>query len=1117
MAQRATKENYSNVPTTYVTSPVQVYPTVFLPTQVIKTYSTPSTSYTYNSKGQYYQTQPVQTKTTTTKTTTTTTVTNTNANYNPHSIYYSNGQYQQALNPNNIKYATKTYNQEQIIQNNQPRKTVPVQQYQQIIETKPQIQTHPSGEANKNVNNIVYTERKTNYPKSNVLNLNNIYNMNNTTVSNANKVNNVNNRNTNNIKYDYTYYNNNMYMVESGNIGNQKQNTQKVVQNNVVPSNYYYNNSNSQHNPLKTNQNILAQNTNVNNPNININYNNNANINLNKNINNQAKINSNNQNNIYLNNKIIINNKKTTNNKNINYSGYQNQQNIINNNNKTMNYTNYEVLLEEPPDNPRKKARNNVDNFNNTMPNLKPKNDIAPRVGVNTNIVNTTERKSFPIQAISNFEISFNNTPQIENKIEINQKQNNIPVTSNNINISNNINKQNIQSNKTNNINNQQYVEYKDIYGNVYVLINGKYVDKRTLTQLTANANQNKIISNQPQKVKTNINNQQNDINYQNKDNVYFEDNTQAQISSNPVTFYDSYNGQIINNQNQQIKIKETNYNNVNLNQIQQEFNSQNNTQYNNYFNNTYPLKGQKVYKNEYIIDNNIPTNQNINIDQRNNRFIQDQNYINLNTNNINYNINYTQQPQQQQINYNSLYKKTNAGAIGQNDILTVEPQKVQKKRPVYKIPPSKKRAVSQGRSLAFIHKYYDENFILEEDNEDNASDSENKKKQTNKLKNIFREVTNIKRLIPKPNEMNENKNQSENENENNEEKNNLEDFINNNNDNSQNVNIEQNLQNMRLSHIRFSLERSIKPDENNKDNNEEEKKIDTNNNEREIEGGKKNIDSENNQHNIELNSEAKTTSGTISQSQLDISEKLSKENLSNNNIRGSKKSDSLNNSKNSLDNININSEIKNSQEYKRNLKNIDINNDSEDNIRESNLSINPNFMEQRDIRDSNMSSITPNFMDPRDIHFKDSLLNSNINVEGNQNINIEKDNIEDKEDNRISLNIDEHDLDKYFKKEGINQRDPKQKEISYSLKTINLEDENRNSQIIIDNIDGEDQKSKLGNSYMSNNISRGNSKEGNQLLTLDDALKGSVNLSQKMQNFVSNNNKLYKDNKNSS
>ena len=38
-----------------------------------------------------------------------------------------------------------------------------------------------------------------------------------------------------------------------------------------------------------------------------------------------------------------------------------------------------------------------------------------------------------------------------------------------------------------------------------------------------------------------------------------------------------------------------------------------------------------------------------------------------------------------------------------------------------------KKRAINQGRSLAFIHKYYDENFIIEEDNE-NGRDNENKK-----------------------------------------------------------------------------------------------------------------------------------------------------------------------------------------------------------------------------------------------------------------------------------------------------------------------------------------------------------------------------------------------------
>ena len=65
--------------------------------------------------------------------------------------------------------------------------------------------------------------------------------------------------------------------------------------------------------------------------------------------------------------------------------------------------------------------------------------------------------------------------------------------------------------------------------------------------------------------------------------------------------------------------------------------------------------------------------------------------------------------------------------------------------RPVYKIPPSKKRSISQGKSLSFIHKYYDENFILEEDSEDNnSSDSENKINKNivkNVSKKIFKEV----------------------------------------------------------------------------------------------------------------------------------------------------------------------------------------------------------------------------------------------------------------------------------------------------------------------------------------------------------------------------------------
>ena len=184
------------------------------------------------------------------------------------------------------------------------------------------------------------------------------------------------------------------------------------------------------------------------------------------------------------------------------------------------------------------------------------------------------------------------------------------------------------------------------------------------------------------------------------------------------------------------------------------------------------------------------------------------------------------------------------------------------------------------------------------------------------------------------------------------------------------------------------------------------------------------------------------------------------------------------------MDKVNINLENKNSQNFHKNLKNIDINNDIDD-----------------DIRESNLSSINPYFMDPRESNIKESLLNSNINLEGKHNpdMNVEVDNMEEDEDKRISLNIAGHQLDQYFQKEGINKKDSKLNELSNSLKTINLEDENRNSQLIIDKNEDEEQKQKLGISYKSNNISRGNNKDGSKLLTLDDALKGSVHLSGKM------------------
>ena len=55
---------------------------------------------------------------------------------------------------------------------------------------------------------------------------------------------------------------------------------------------------------------------------------------------------------------------------------------------------------------------------------------------------------------------------------------------------------------------------------------------------------------------------------------------------------------------------------------------------------------------------------------------------------------------------------------------------KVKRRRPVFKIPPCKKASIRQGKSLTFIHKYYDENFILEEDDEEDKLNKSERKKR---------------------------------------------------------------------------------------------------------------------------------------------------------------------------------------------------------------------------------------------------------------------------------------------------------------------------------------------------------------------------------------------------
>lgn len=79
-------------------------------------------------------------------------------------------------------------------------------------------------------------------------------------------------------------------------------------------------------------------------------------------------------------------------------------------------------------------------------------------------------------------------------------------------------------------------------------------------------------------------------------------------------------------------------------------------------------------------------------------------------------------------ININNNYEYSNKRVIH---------NRVKRKRPMFKIPPCKKVAVSQGKSLNFIHKYYDENFILEEDDEEEKIlNSERKQRIMNRKKN---------------------------------------------------------------------------------------------------------------------------------------------------------------------------------------------------------------------------------------------------------------------------------------------------------------------------------------------------------------------------------------------
>ena len=982
---------------------------------------------------------------------------------------------------------------------------------------------------------IIYQQ---NIPQNNQQQILNQQYLHNQNIKQNVKNNNINNNIYNDVnKYFYTnppppqqqqiYPNQTKNIIPNTNIptsthhhNNSAYNANHVLINNQVNSNL--NNMNQIHNQVKTNMNNINQ---INNQ-VKANINNVNNINQ---IKNQANANINTINNIPKQNQIIQQTQQNQQaqfyNQILNSAGYpqqkvaqpQLQQNIPNPVVKTNRHSN----MEEPPDNMRNRGKHqnqtqtqNNEYFNNTMPNLKTYNDILS--GYNNifpnETTNTNEKNNY--YENPNFQMTFDkrnkiakvnmsNVPQKINELSFPKTNKSKPIQTNqniinknvvnNINNNNNANYQkqnNAQIQKNNNIINynilSENVEYRDQYGNILVYINGQFIDKRLL--VNSGSNHNKSINN---------------------------------------------NNKQINNQN--ITTKDINI--AQNNNINQE---------NSQFTNTYPLPGQKTYSTQTLINNAIEQNANINMNinmnnniyqnqnqnqnysQRSNRFLEDQNFTNANINNYNINLNVNQQ--NDLINdINNLFKNPKNPQVNQPEILTVEPQKPKRRRPVFKIPPSKKRSISQGRSLNFIHKYYDENFILEEENEDNASDSENKKTKKS-FKKAVKEVINIKKLVPNQQQDEEKKQNNEinhNTNINKEEMPSIE--INKENKDTENNDNENNNNVMRLSHMGFSLERSsflpendINKNDNDNDNEEnninnnkynfddlnidkniyEEKKIDLNENTNKI---RRNIDinmDEDNDDNINIDK---------------INEKLN-EKLKLYTEREKEKQKLENNQEKIINNQKLSGEISkpniyNISEENKNIKNLKSDEikkgpisstnkeqhsklDNPSYINNENIMANNSSISQNLLRDSDISVINPKFYEP----MKDSIRNLQINDFDNNGNN--------KGDERINMNIEEHDLDKYFKKEN-EKKEIKKKEIDSSLRTINSEGEIRNSQQIVDNLDEEEENNNI---IINNNLQKKKSGDTNtnneKLKTINDIITSNDITSEKSKKIINNNNK---------
>ena len=538
-------------------------------------------------------------------------------------------------------------------------------------------------------------------------------------------------------------------------------NTMKTVNYNKQTINYNKNTNNFFGYEIKTQKTIVNNNININNnsPQIHLNQNiikeNSYEKKLNKNINYSYDTNSlktygiQNYYNYKLDYEQYTNSAKLTseinNNKYDNYNIYQN--NITKNNLDNQLY----------PETMVNSIINKNDNFNNILLNLKKNEEV--KLDYNESKVKNEKQNTVSNIKLFNYNLNYDNIKiSSYNNIEEPYNEDNPTLMDNKdiININNNINiKNNI--NNFNNINlniiNINEKESKNVNNDNNVIINEKiFYYENEINKNTEKNTINNIEKETESTLEININKKLFDI----FSEIKLEDLNQKEIKQYEIKFENKFNSNsnknkgldgnnIISNylnskkkrksitdRNQKLKKEDEKINiNIQMDKKENVIDKKNNIENSNNskIESDINVKNNKNDLKQTDKDNiSIVKESQIRIKPQNNDF---DNERSINNNSNNHNIKPTEQ---NKLNNNKEEKPNNKIKLKK------------RRRPVYKIPPSKKRSISQGRSLTFIHKYYDENFILEEESEDNSTDKEKKNINidyiTNDIsKKIFQEV----------------------------------------------------------------------------------------------------------------------------------------------------------------------------------------------------------------------------------------------------------------------------------------------------------------------------------------------------------------------------------------